>query len=487
VSTVEELTSVLGGGVEDLVEAGRKEPAERMAAVLLGIDDKSARDAVSMQLDGLAPIETPELCDSVLRALERRRAATDWKRWLDSLSLESVQEVGNAADLLEDLARKLWRAANADEPITEDELQSSLLALTRFSDQISLPGSNVAEIIGPAVAVAPVDASAAEAQARVLKLAEKFSESHLVLTSQFAPSAIIAIAEGLEQPLEPLGMREPLSRHVERWGSRLAVSADDASRDRLRAVAESSPWLPNPFRETLILAGVLRSDQGEAASPYSVDEVAGLVREHQTWFDEGLAIWITGFQPDSDAVGRAIAPLSDLNEIPSPVHDAIQRRFSDADTAARTDLVLPALSELLERAPGEPFLDAVAIQKAEKDKVVNLLASLYGEVGNNQQRRAILNVGQALGTLPDAVRKQLILEIVIPTAHQGKEALDLVIEYLSICLPPPRGTLQRLRNTLRERAKGRKQKDRVDAALLSAGLIRKSGFFGRSRSDVSED
>jgi len=229
----------------------------------------------------------------------------------------------------------------------------------------------------------------------------------------------------------------------------------------------------------------MREGASQESSPYGEDEIVDLSKTHGTWFDEGLGIWIEGFKPIPASVGRAIAPLS-ADGLPEPVATALSQCFRDASPAERTDLALPALGELLERPPSKAFLKEIGIKEADPAAVMDLFATLYGRAGNNPQREVILEISEALGPLPDSVRKQLITEIVIPMAHQGKEALDIVIKYLDVCLPPPRGTLQNLRKTLRERAKGKQQKNKVDKALLDANLIRRSGLLGRGRKDIEE-
>jgi hypothetical protein len=487
VSATEGLIAELSRGMGDLAESGRKESAELIGVVLLSIDEQLARERFIAGLEGLGAIETPALSDAMLRTSASRRKPHDWHRWLDPLSLEVVENLDAASTLVEGLGRKLWEESNKDEePVEGDAFDSALQSLARLTKSVEVDGVELAELIGPAVAIPPVDDGVAQSQASRLALADRFVDIGLVQIGQFAPSALAAISGALEHQFEPQALDVPISRHAEHWGTRLAPAADDASRDRLRAAVENSPWLPSPFRESLILAGSLRDDEEQTSSPYSDEEIVGLVETHRGWFDEGLAIWIEGFYPAAAAVGPAIAPLCD-DELPAPVVKALSGRFDSASPAERAELTLPALENLLERAPSKEFLEEIKVEKADHTAIVDLLATLYGKAGNNPQRESILEVAEALGPLPDPLRKQLITEIVIPMAHQGKEALDIVIKYLDPCLPPPRGTLQNLRKTLRERAKGKQQKSRVDKALLDAKLIKRSGFLGRGRKDVLED
>ena len=486
-SATEGLIAELSRGMGELAESGREEPAELVGAVLLSIDEPPAREQFIDGVAGLGAIATPVLSEAMLRTPAARRMPHDWPRWLDPLSPDVVENLDAPSTLIEDLGHKLWtEATKEEEPVEGGTLDSALQSVARLCKSVEIDGAGLAELIGPAVATPPVDDGVVQGQALRLALAERLADIGLVRIGQYAPAALTAISEALEHQFEPQALDVPISRHAECWGTRLAPVAGDASRDRLRAATENSPWLPNPFRESLILAGSLREDEEQASSPYSDEEIAGIVQTHGSWFDEGLAIWIKGFHPAAAAVGPAIAPLSD-EELPDPVIAALSACFANASPAERTALALPALNNLLERAPSKDFLEQIGVVKADQSAIVDLLATLYGKAGNNPQRETILEVAEALRPLPDPLRKQLITEIVIPMAHQGKEALDIVIKHLDPCLPPPRGTLQNLRKTLRERAKGKQQKSRVDRALLDAHLIKRSGFLGRGRKDVPDD
>lgn len=480
-----ELVEELSRGLAELADASRKEPAEAMGVALLAVDEREARDALIAQRDKLAPVETPSLAAAMLSVVEGRRKASDWKRWLDAIDTGVLDQLRNGAELVEGLTQKLWREATSDEPLEGDGLQVAVDALSRIAAEVEAEGDQATELIRPAVGEVPMGEPSAQIQGGRLKLAMLFAGAGLIRREQIAPTALVAISEGLAQQLEPQEMNQPLSRHVERWGSRLAPYADDASRERLREATESSPWLPQPFRETLMIAGSLRDD-GEQQSPYSDEQIVSVVSEHGAWFDEGLALWIGHFGPTAAAVGRAIAPLAD-EEPPEPVRLALAERFEKAESETRTELVAPALRRLLEAPPSDAFLAVVELEKADRAEIVELLAGLYASAGNNSQRETILEVAKSLGPLGDQERKRLITEIVIPMAHQGKEALDLVVKYFDLCLPPPRGTVTNLRKTLRERAKGGDQKRRVDQALLAAKLIKRSGLLGRGRKDVGED
>lgn len=480
-----ELVEELSRGLAELAEAGRKQPAEAMGVALLAVDDQEARNALIAKRGSLAPVETPSLAAAMLSAVERRRKATDWTRWLDAIDAGALDRLDEGVELVEALTQKLWREASDEESVEGAALQAVLDSLSRIAAEVEPGGDEAAELVRSAVAEAPMGEPSAEIQGRRLELAVLFAEAGLIGREQFASAALTAISEGLVQQFEPQAMDQPLSRHVERWGARLAPYADDGSRERLRETAEASPWLPQPFRETLIIAGSLRDD-GEQQSPFSDEQIAAVVSEHGAWFDEGLALWIGHFRPSAATVGQAIAPLAD-DDLPGPVRSALTERFEEAGSEARTELVAPTVKGLLEKPPSREFLTAVGLEKGDRAVIVELLAGLYGSAGNNTQRESILEVAKALGPLGERERRQMITEIAIPMAHQGKEALDLVVKYLDLCLPPPRGTVTNLRKTLRERAKGSEQKRRVDRALLEANLIKRSGLLGRGRKDVSGD
>ena len=480
-----ELVNEVARGVAALADADRKPMAEAMGLVLLAIDEQEARNALAAKSQSLAPVETPSLAEAMLAAVERRRKATDWPQWLDVIDGETVETLQRGPGLVEGLTKKLWREATDDEPVTGAALQNALDSLGKVAANVGVTGELAMELIRPAVGEPPLGEPSAETQALRLELAIQFADAGLIEQDRFAPAALIGISEGLQQQLEPQDKQQPLSRHLERWGSRLAPHGDDESRERLRQGAENSPWLPQPFRETLIIGGSLRENEDQT-SPYSVEQIVQLVRDFGGWFDEGLALWIRYFKPTAGMVGQAVAPLAE-DELPDPVAEALDERFSGVGTGERTELVAPTIQLLLEKPPSKTFLAQIGSSDANHQVIVETLASLYGRAANNTQRETILEVARALGPLDERERKHLITEIAIPMAHQGKQALDLVVKYLDLCLPPPRGTVTNLRKTLRERAKGKEQQRRVDQALLEANLIKRSGILGRRRKDVDEE
>lgn len=479
------MIEALSGGIGELADSGRARSAEALGLVLLGIDEQASRNAFADGIERMGTISTPALARAALEAVAQRRHGNDWSRWLDRISVETVQNLEEGPTLIGALGRSLWLKANLEEePVDGDALRAALASTERLAQHIDPDRSGLAEEIRDGVGAAPIDEASAKAQGLKLVLANQFAATGLVRPAEYAPAALVAIAQALNAQIEPLELNHPISRHVERWGTELAPVGDDPSRDQLREAASQSPWLQCPFRDSLILAGSLRDDPAEISNPYTEEQVLALVEEHAGWFDTGLAIWIDKIRGQSAAaIGRVIAPFRG-DEVPQPVAAAIKRRFTAPEELA--ELAVAALRGMLAAPPDADFLAAIDLQDADPRPVIDLLAELYGEAANNEQRESLLAVAHALTPLPDPQRKQLISEIVIPMAHQGKGALDIVLANLEICLPPPYGTRQKLRDTLRERAKDKTQRKRVDSVLLEAGLTKRSGFLGRSRQDVEE-
>ncbi|MGV1047225.1 MAG: hypothetical protein ACOYD4_01695 [Solirubrobacterales bacterium] len=479
------MIEALSAGIEELADSGRTQSAEALGLVLLGIDEQASRNAFANGIERMGTISTPALARAALEAVAHRRHGNDWPRWLDRISLETVRELEEGPILVGALGRSLWLKANLEEePVDGDALKAALASTERLAQDIDPDRSGLAEEIMEVVAAAPIDEASAKAQEQKLVLAERFAAAGLVRREDYAPAVLVAIAQALNAQMEPLELNHPVSRHVERWGTELAPAGDDQSRDQLREAASQSPWLQSPFRDSLNLAGSLRDDPAEISNPYTEEQMLALVEEHRGWFDTGLAIWIEKIRDQSAvAIGRVVAPFRG-DEVPQLVSAAIKRRFTEPEQ--RAEFAVAALRGMLAAPPDADFLAAIDLQNADPGPVIDLLAELYGEAANNEQRENILTVAHGMTPLPDAQRKQLITEIVIPMAHQGKGALDIVLANLEICLPPPYGTRQKLRDTLRERAKDKAQRKRVDSVLLEVGLTKRSGFFGRSRQDVEE-
>lgn len=486
-SSGEEVIAALGGALAELAQAGRRSAAESTGRLLLAIDRTEARERFLESSAPLGDVQGTGLAGALLAVAERNRAGGDWPHWLDRIPAEVLARVANVGYRIDTLSTKLWSFSNrADKPLEGRSLDLALASLARLAEAAVTSGRLTAKAIVTSAAKAPVEDAAAERQGRELRLAERLAEASLVRGAQYAAPVLDSLGESIAQPLPEAGIDGVLARHVMIWGARLAPSADDASRDRLLAALGETTWLPAPYRATLNLAASIREDPGAGESPYGAGEIADLSAAHLSYLAEGLALWITHFGPDAGEVGRALVPLAGA-ALPSPVAEAIDRRFDRSAGEERAALVKAGVQEILKSAVEPDFLRSLGIGHADPDAVLGELIAIYGEgVGTNEDRETIMAVAAMLAPLPDPLRRRLILDLVIPIAHQGKGALDIALRHLDLCLPPPRGTKQKLTDTLRDRANGKDQEKRVDKALLGAGLIRRSGPFGRRRKSSPE-
>lgn len=486
-SAASEVIAALGGALEQLTDAERRKAAESTGRLLLAIDEQEARETFLERSTSLGDIETAGLAGAILSIAERNRVSSDWPHWLDRIPADVLTKVPKIGHRIDTLAKKLWRSATRDDDRLEGlSLDAALASIARLAETSATSGRLTAEAITTTAANAPDEEEAAQRQARELELAARFVAASLVRTAQIAGGIIDSLSASIEKPLPELEVDAVLAKHVMRWGARLAPSAGDESRDRLLAAVGATTWLPTPYRATLTIAASVREDSGAARSPYEVGEIVELSTAHGSDFAEGLALWIVDFDPSAGEVGRAVVPLA-RGVLPAPVAEAIDVRFAQSGGEERAELVMPTLKGLLRSSVEPGFLRSLGIEKADLEAVLDQLVTLYDEeVGANEDREAIVKTAAMLAPMDDRLRKRLILELMIPIAHQGKGALDIVLRHLDLCLPPPRGTKKKLTETLRERAKGKDQRRRVDRALLDAGLIRRSGLFGRGREDTPE-
>ncbi|MBS1882482.1 MAG: hypothetical protein JSS97_05940 [Actinobacteria bacterium] len=486
VSATGEAVSALADGIARLAGEERAAAAEKMALVLLGIDTQEARHAFVDDTTSLTEIGGAELGEAVLRIARRNRAASDWPRWLDRLPSETVKKVPTAPEQIDGLGADLWNLATREEdPIEGESLQATLGSLGRLADAAETTGAATAAAVAGTTAVAPLDLASAELQGRSLQLADRFAEAGLVRVGQFAPATLDSIGDALTQPFEPRSPDDVFASRLVEWAVWLAPSAGDESRDRLRESVEASSWLPAPYPATLTLAAALRDQADPAPSPYSTAEMVELLEAHGTWFAEGLVLWIERFGPGAPEVGIAIVALGN-GEFPKKVGAALDARFREADGDDLAQLVMPTLERLNEEDPGAGRLRSLGIERADPATILTRLIALFDKAGSNEERERVMEVVAMLGPLEDSLRRRLILEVIIPLTGRGKEAVDIAVRHLNLCLPPPHGTKGKLRDALRSAAKGRQQIDRVDKALLDAGLVRKTGIFGRGRKDIPE-
>jgi hypothetical protein len=477
-----DLIKQLERGIVELAEQERLTQSEEMAGMLLAIEDSDARHAFTRQISNFGEVNSLRLSDAILDKCWYR-PALQWQDWLALLQLPIVEGLSKASAHFGSLVKKLWSQVVAAEPPDESALSSALGALARLVGVIGYDDSPLGEKISEALGIVPADEASARRQDDLLSLAASFHEAGLVDPHHYAAQVLTSFSEALRQPIEPQGPEDLLASHLVRWTLRLAQDASDEARDNLGTAVQESPWFPSPNKETLILASHLGS--GEVESPFSPTEIQQLVAQHVSQFSLGLATWISSFHSTAQEVGLALRPLAQT-DLPSAVSQALSDRGFTPEE--RAELLLPALDDLLQVPPDERFCKALGISEADPAITVDRLIDLYGEAGSNPQRESILEVWKWLN-LPDKApeRKRLIVDVAIPMAHQNKQALDLVLKYLQLCVPPPRGTKGLLQKTLRERARGKDQEKRVDRAMLDADLTRRTGFLGRGREDTPDD
>ncbi len=484
----EALIEALATGVRQLTQEERSSSAERMAVLLLTVDEQDARSRYARLAPGLAPVESEDLASLSLGHMQRR-VISEWPQWLDSIGSATIKKLQSGGALLGALANHLWQKAAVDtEPPPPDERGEALRSLARLTEETRPELDALRELMLQTIGGPPLDDAAAAAQGGTLAIAVEFDVAGVIEGSFYSVAALDALSGALEHPLQAgIALDSPLVQHIATWGPQLSTDADRDSRARLRAAAEASPWLPSPARESLVIAvaAAIQTVDGEDTNPYGTAEVGALVDLHGTGFAAGLAAWIEHLAKTPGDVASAVHPLVG-EPLPGDVAGAISQRAGGWDPSQRTELLEPSLRDALRVMPDNSFLGAAHYSEGDHEATAELLVDLYQRATNNGDRSGVLVLWEALGETADPVRRRLINDVAIPMAHQGKGALNLVLDHLSVALPPPRGTLQALRKTLRERAKGKDQKKRVDTVLLDAGLTRRSGLLGRGRKDAPE-
>jgi len=469
----------LAGLLAELIGDQRRGPAYATARLLFALDESDASDVVWTHLSELAPIDDRRLAADVARAAWQGETQF-WATWLAGLDTNVYADAA-VQGWLKQLSARLWARVVAGE-ITSDShvLEEAVDALGRYARRSDWTDAEVENAMEPLVAVAASDSEAARAQDEMLTLANRFASAGIASLAVLAPQVVSRFVTTLETPLPSIGPDDPVVRTLLRWVPPFASLVTlDARVDLARAAAAAS-WLPTPDRETLVLevAAVQVARDGLTEAPITGEQLAALVEAHGPAADGALAVWLEAFGKRPREVVAALQPRAD-QEPGSKLADAlITYTALDPDGAAEVSLAL--ISRLKQAVPSVKLMRLLRGSAQDDEALAHTLTDAYEGADNNQRREDVLRIWKALPPSSDAARKRLIREVLLPCALGTKYGLEIALRYLPLADPAPHGTRGEIRRQLRQAARDREQRRRVEAGLVSIGLVKK-GFLGRSQ------
>jgi hypothetical protein len=319
----------------------------------------------------------------------------------------------------------------------------------------------------------------AQAQAHAFEIAWQFADASLLDTHELADLILEACADTLRHRREPTVDAEPIANHlVKQLGRALDKTSIGRVHDLQAALTDGDDWLSNRLRDRLRLSVAVRAAQ-LGADPPDADWVAELAHDWENGLATEFAGWITVIAPSPKEAWNVLYRLA--CSPPEPVLADGLRQYTDGLTRAqRFELLEPALTKPFEGVAVQ-FLEAAGLSQVEPRQAVPLLVHAAAAASNDEQRRHVLKLWQALGPQGDTPRRQLIEGVWLPFAHGGATSLRTALEHFALIDPAPRGMQRALVKELRSmQIKNDNLAKLLDRRLLATGWIKKD-WLGRRK------
>lgn len=469
------------------LQADRGRLAAEVARVMLDQDRKELRDPVEARIDALSPIGEPDLVRAVLESV-RPRATSRWPRWIGSLDSNAVIQLEGAPKLIDKLSGTLWqRAVKADNPDAPAQTDAALGAVKTLVEAGLAPEwSSVSSEIETALAEPFTYDDLASTQAGTLSRADRFRDAGVLNDEDLAREALHSCIRTLQGGLHPSLPHGSVPAEVHRRVVSYLKYGSETTIGELQTAVTDCGWIPDHLRLELVLrcAAELRTRQPETPSPLSSEQIRELAEQHGHAFDAAAAVWVEHFADSPAAVWLVLAPWAQA-PLPAATEAALRGYSSGLSQAARVELLRPAIENALTVPVDASFLAAGRLREIEGQRIAPLLLDLGGQASNLDHWRTILRLWSELAPTGDQTRRRLVDEIYLPLVKRGGGALDLALEHFGLVSSPPAGRKKRIRDALRDGARGDQQR-RVDQRLQQAGWLRRS-LFGLGPLQATDD
>lgn len=179
---------------------------------------------------------------------------------------------------------------------------------------------------------------------------------------------------------------------------RVLVAAVTAGAEALNALRNALPepsWLAEDRRANLTLA-VAAAQHGldqTTPSPYTPEEVAGMLVQHGAGFHEGATIWLGTFAATPGEAWVAFADTATV-ELPDALSGTLRTFSQRLDAKDKLELVTPALKNALSAPPSASFLRAVRFTEADQREAAALIIDLAKQASEERVQ---------IGSVPGAV------------------------------------------------------------------------------------
>jgi hypothetical protein len=463
---------------------GEGRVAEALAVSLLAADSQEARSLLEPHLEALSPASCEELRSALLVAT-RRRAVSDWPRWLGPIEPGAVE--GVRRETVAALLKTAWNRATDEEPEKPEHLKAALDSVRPICDAVELEPDTLDGTVAESVRGALLGTSS-RTLTELRGVAVEFTEYGL-LSEQGAAIAFLADLQSvLGEPAvsDPDAAGASALELVEAYGP-------EAPPETLRAVLEAangSQWLTQPAGPNLSLSvAAAIVDSGEDAEcPVGherVVELAGL----GTAGAPAVGAWLGVFATSSEEVYAVLARLAHVATIPAPIADGLAR-WSEREGAGEALWVTQRYYEDhgLADPPDDGLLAALGACEPDEERVSEWLLKLFESANTNEERKGAMVAWRGFEPSDPSIRRRLITEVFLRLGEEYKGGFKLALKNIGLVADPPYGVKGEIKKTLRRQAKKHDLHNAAERALEEAGIDKAQiGLRDRIRREDSLD
>jgi len=145
------------------------------------------------------------------------------------------------------------------------------------------------------------------------------------------------------------------------------------------------------------------------------------------------------------------------------------------DSAARFDLVDPALARAVSDPTDLSFFEATHLSEVSAQRLTPRLIELAESSDDIATQKVVMALWTRFGPSGQPSRKRLVRAVYLPLVRSGSAGVDLALSSFHV-VADVQGVQGDVKSALKEAASNKTQKRRVDRLLVEAGWSKKGPF-----------
>jgi len=472
----DEAIAGLASFVEIVQPEGRAAVAQAGFTRLASHTSDAAGVAVTSLIPLFAPISESAAAVAVMNGI-KRRPLSNWVVWLAAVDPAVIPRLQKVAGAFADYLQRLWAGRFTDETVTEAEFAAVAGEIGRLRAPLAPQDDSAVDLLdGAPAAITAARATSREEQYEALRTLVNGG----ALDATAASASILAdLSRALASP-QPgtTGVGVSMSEYVLRSAPAALLNAGEDDVTAFVDAAEESTWLDATTLEILRVRSALAQRRllGDAATPPPESTLQALLAAEEDAADEAVAAWITGFEPEPLSLFELLEPRTrDQERLPSRLENAVNQTSTKWTPIQKAELFKVFAPALLRGELDMSVISAVSLSDADPERASDTLIEAFESVGNNDERRAVMDLWRAVNPAPENVRRRLIDRIYIPLLATGKGGAGLALTYFDLVRDAPyQNTMSRVKKAISTAVDGdRDLEKRAEKRLQDAGWISK--------------